>query len=84
MARVEIYTTPTCPYCVAAKQLLRRKGVGYTEIDVSRDPQLRDAMTRRAGGVRTVPQIFISGKHVGGCDELHALDYEGGLDPLLQ
>ena len=84
MARVEIYTTPTCPYCVAAKQLLRRKGVGYTEIDVSRDPLLRDAMTRRAGGVRTVPQIFISGKHVGGCDELHALDYEGGLDPLLQ
>ena len=84
MARVEIYTTPTCPYCVAAKQLLRRKGVGYTEIDVSRDPLLRDAMTRRAGGVRTVPQIFISGKHVGGCDELHALDHEGGLDPLPQ
>ena len=83
MASIEIYTTPTCPYCVAAKQLLRKKGVSYSEIDVSRDPQLRDFMTRRAGGIRTVPQIFISGKHVGGCDELYELDYEGGLDPLL-
>ena len=83
MTSIEIYTTPTCPYCVAAKQLLRKKGVSYNEIDVSRDPQLRDFMTRRAGGIRTVPQVFISGKHVGGCDELHALDYEGGLDPLL-
>ena len=83
MKPVEIYTTPTCPYCVAAKQLLRKKGVSYIEIDVSRDPSLREAMTRRASGVQTVPQIFIGGKHVGGCDDLHALEYEGGLDPLL-
>ncbi len=83
MKTVEIYTTQTCPYCIAAKQLLRKKGVHYTEIDVGRDPSLRAAMTRRAHGGRTVPQIFIDGSHVGGCDELHALDYAGGLDPLL-
>ena len=83
MTSIEIYTTPTCPYCHAAKQLLRKKGVTYTEIDVSRDPQGRVAMTRRAGGSRTVPQIFIGGRHIGGCDDLHALDYDGGLDPLL-
>jgi glutaredoxin 3 len=83
MKTVEIYTTPTCPYCSAAKQLLRKKGAPYTEIDVSRDPTLRDAMTQRANGGRTVPQIFIDGTHVGGCDDLHALDHAGGLDPLL-
>lgn len=83
MTSVEIYTTPTCPYCHAAKQLLRKKGVTYTEIDVGSDPQGRVSMTRRAGGRRTVPQIFISGRHIGGCDDLHALDYDGGLDPLL-
>ena len=83
MKTVEIYTTPTCPYCLAAKQLLRKKGVAYSEIDVSRDPDLRDAMIRRAMGSRTVPQIFIGGQHVGGCDDLHELDHEGGLDPLL-
>ncbi len=84
MTTVEIYTTPTCGYCQAAKALLRKKGVNYTEIDVSRDPDLRADMTKRAGGSRTVPQIFIRGKHIGGCDDLHELDYEGGLDPLLQ
>jgi glutaredoxin 3 len=84
MATVEIYTTPTCGYCQAAKALLRKKGVNYTEIDVSRDPDLRADMTRKAGGSRTVPQIFIKGKHIGGCDDLHELDYEGGLDPLLR
>ncbi len=83
MATVEIYTTPYCPYCHSAKQLLRKKGATFSEIDVSRDPDLRALMTRRAGGVRTVPQIFVDGTHVGGCDDLHALDYEGGLDPLL-
>ena len=83
MISVEIYTTSTCGYCHAAKQLLRKKGVTYTEIDVSGDPQGRMAMTQRAGGSRTVPQIFISGKHIGGCDDLHALDCDGGLDPLL-
>ena len=83
MKTVEIYTTPTCPYCIAAKQLLRKKGVQYSEIDVSRDPDLRMAMTKRAMGSRTVPQIFIGGQHIGGCDDLHALDLEGGLDPML-
>jgi glutaredoxin 3 len=83
MATVEIYTTPTCPYCMAAKALLRKKGVAFTEIDVSGDPDLRQAMTRRAGGSRTVPQIFIDNRHVGGCDDLHALDHLGRLDPML-
>lgn len=83
MAQIEIYTTPTCPYCQAAKALLTRKGVAYVETDVSRDPALRDAMTQRAGGRRSVPQIFIDGRHVGGSDDLHALDRDGKLDPLL-
>jgi len=80
---VEIYTTPYCPYCVRAKALLEKKGVDYSETDVSEDPRLRDAMTKRAGGSYTVPQIFIDGRHVGGCDDLHALDGRGELDPLL-
>ena len=83
MKTVEIYTTQSCPYCVAAKRLLTKKGVKYTEIDVGRDPTLRDAMTRRANGSRTVPQIFIGGQHVGGCDDIHALDHAGQLDPML-
>lgn len=83
MAKVEIYTTPTCPYCKAAKSLLTRKGVSYQETDVSRDPQLRAAMTKRAAGRRTVPQIFINGQGVGGSDDLHALDHQGKLDALL-
>ena len=83
MKHVEIYTTPTCPYCSAAKQLLRKKGVAYSEVDVSLDPSLRAAMTKRAMGSRSVPQIFIGGQHVGGCDDLHALDHAGGLDPML-
>lgn len=83
MAAVEIYTTPTCPYCLAAKRLLNDKGVAYREIDVSRDPALRDAMMARANGRRSVPQIFIGAQHVGGSDDLHALDRDGGLDPLL-
>lgn len=83
MKPVEIYTTPTCPYCQAAKRLLTRKGVTYSEIDVSGDPALRAAMTERAGGRRTVPQIFVGEVHVGGCDDLHALEDAGKLDPLL-
>lgn len=83
MKPVEIYTTPTCPYCLAAKRLLTAKGVTFTEIDVSADPSLRVAMTERAGGRRSVPQIFIGGKHVGGSDDLHALDAAGQLDPML-
>ncbi|WP_287885333.1 MULTISPECIES: glutaredoxin 3 [Paracoccus] len=83
MAKIEIYTTPTCPYCIAAKSLLHKKGITYEETDVSRDPQLRIAMTQRAGGRRTVPQIFIDGQHVGGSDDLHALEHRGKLDGLL-
>jgi glutaredoxin 3 len=83
MRPVEIYTTPFCPYCHAAKRLLQKKGADYTEIDVSRDPDLRVKMTQRANGRRTVPQIFIGGQHVGGSDDLHALDHAGKLDPML-
>lgn len=83
MRQVDIYTTPICPYCAMAKRLLDRKGVAYNEIDVSRDPALRQAMVQRAHGRRTVPQIFIGDVHVGGSDDLHALDHAGKLDPLL-
>lgn len=83
MRPVEIYTTPMCPYCHAAKRLLDSKGVAYREIDVSRDPSLRATMTQRAHGRRTVPQIFIGDTHVGGSDDIYALDHAGKLDPLL-
>ena len=83
MAEIEMYTTEVCPYCVRAKQLFKKKGVEYREIDVSHDDALRDTMVKRAGGKRTVPQIFINDRHIGGCDELYALDRQGGLDPLL-
>lgn len=80
---VEIYTTPFCPYCVMAKRLLKQKGVDFTEIDVSRDPEMRAKMTERAAGRRTVPQIFIGDRAIGGSDELYALERGGELDPLL-
>jgi len=83
MNDVEIYTTPICPYCVRAKSLLGKKGVGYKEIDVAADPTIRDAMIKRAGGRRTVPQIFINGRHVGGSDDLYALERRGELDRML-
>ena len=83
MASIEIYTTPYCPYCDAAKDLLRRKGADFVEFDVARDRELRARMVERAGGRMTVPQIFIGATHVGGCDDLYALDESGGLDPLL-
>lgn len=83
MAEIEIYTTEVCPYCVKAKKLFQKKGVEYTEIDVTTDDGLRQYMTNRSGGRRTVPQIFINGTHVGGCDDLYALDKEGRLDPML-
>ncbi|MCX7646688.1 MAG: glutaredoxin 3 [Rhodobacteraceae bacterium] len=83
MQPVEIYTTPFCGYCHAAKRLLAQKGVAFTEIDVSADPALRQAMTQRAMGRTTVPQIFVGGAHVGGCDDLYALDRAGKLDALL-
>ncbi len=83
MPNIEIYTTPLCPYCHAAKRLLDRKGVRYQEIDVQAAPDRRREMTARAGGRTTVPQIFIDGRPIGGCDDLHDLDAAGGLDPLL-
>ena len=82
-ARVEIYATQSCPYCHMARGLLGRKGVSYELIDVGRTPDLRAEMTQRAGGRRTVPQIFIGSTHVGGYDDLRALDVAGRLDPLL-
>ncbi|MCA0205837.1 MAG: glutaredoxin 3 [Proteobacteria bacterium] len=83
MANVEIYTSPFCGYCHAAKRLLKQKGVTFTEIDVLDHPDRKAEMVNRAQGGRTVPQIFIDGKHIGGSDDLHALDRRGGLDPLL-
>jgi glutaredoxin 3 len=83
MAEVEIYTTMYCPYCSRARALLEHKGVSFTEIDIMEEPGRRDEMIRRAGGLRTVPQIFINGEHIGGCDDMVALDREGLLDPKL-
>jgi glutaredoxin 3 len=83
MPPVEIYTTPYCPYCMDAKALLKKKNVAFTEIDVSRDRDLRMKMTERANGGYTVPQIFIGTVHVGGCDDLYALEGQGKLDPML-
>ncbi len=83
MKTVEIYTSPLCGFCHAAKRLLSDKGVSFAEIDVSRDPSRRQEMIQRANGSRTVPQIFIGQTHVGGCDELYGLERSGKLDPLL-
>jgi glutaredoxin 3 len=82
MPKIEIYTTPWCPYCHAAKSLLDGKGVPYDEVDAT-DPEVRTAMVERAHGRRTVPQICIGTTHVGGYDDLSALDRRGQLDPLL-
>ncbi len=83
MQPVTIYTTKFCPYCLAAKELLRKKAVAYDEIDVSGDRAGRTAMTGRAHGRTSVPQIFIGEHHVGGCDDLHELDATGKLDAIL-
>jgi glutaredoxin 3 len=84
MPPVDIYTKPYCPYCSDAKDLLRAKGVEFNEIVANRDPALRAEMIQRSNGGMTYPQIFIGEVHVGGCDELYALDQAGGLDPLLE
>lgn len=83
MAEVEMYTTMFCPYCTRARALLERKGVGFTEIDIIAHPARRGEMVRRAGGRTSVPQIFIDGEHIGGSDELAALDRAGALDGKL-
>ena len=81
--QVEIYTWRTCPYCIRAKALLDSKGVEYTEYVIDGDEAARSKMAEKTGGKRSVPQIFIEGQHIGGCDDIHALDRKGELDPLL-
>lgn len=83
MADVVIYTKPGCPYCYSAMALLKKKGADYTEIVASNDPAKKAEMVEKSGGRMTFPQIFIAGNHVGGSDDVHALDREGKLDPLL-
>lgn len=83
MAQVEIYTTKVCPYCVRAKNLLNAKDVDFTEHDLTGDDAGREALLKRSNGMRTVPQIFINGKHIGGCDNLYELEDKGELDQLL-
>lgn len=82
-AQVEIYTWQTCPYCIRAKMLLQWKGVNFVEYKIDGDGAARVRMADRANGRRTVPQIFINNQHIGGCDDLYALDRQGKLDPLL-
>ncbi|MEO0633724.1 MAG: glutaredoxin 3 [Pseudomonadota bacterium] len=83
MKNVEIYTSPLCGFCHAAKRLLSEKGVTFSEVDVLANPDRKPEMIQRANGGRTVPQIFIGDTHVGGCDDLYALERAGKLDPLL-
>ncbi len=83
MKQVTLYTSPICGYCFAAKKLLSKKGVSFEEIDVIRNPEMRREMEKRSNGGRTVPQIFVGETHVGGFDEMNALDRQGKLDPLL-
>jgi glutaredoxin 3 len=82
-AKVEIYTWRTCPFCIRAKSLLKNKGVEFIEYSIDGDEAARNEMAERANGRRSVPQVFINDEHVGGCDDIHALDSEGKLDQLL-
>lgn len=84
MPPITIYTRGWCPYCSAAKDLLKQKGAAFDEIDIERKPEARQEMIQRAGGRTSVPQIFIGDRHVGGCDDLYALDGGGQLDHLLR
>ncbi len=83
MANIDIYLTQTCPYCVKAKNLLDAKGAAYTVIDITGDDDARIALVKKANGMRTVPQIFINDQHIGGFDDMNALDKKGELDPML-
>lgn len=83
MKNVEIYTSPLCGFCHAAKRLLNQKGISFQEVDVLQDPARKTEMIQRANGGRTVPQIFVGDTHVGGCDDLYALERAGKLDALL-
>ena len=80
---IDIYIKPTCPYCISAKELLDSKGQSYQAYDISHQPRLKQEMVERANGRSTVPQIFIDDKHIGGCDDLYALENQGQLDRLL-
>jgi glutaredoxin 3 len=84
MPTIILYTKATCPYCLKAKALLTSKGATFTEIGIEGKEDKRQEMMAKSGGRTTVPQIFINGQHIGGCDDLHALDAKGGLDPLLK
>ena len=84
MANVEIYTTMLCGFCSRAKTLLKKKGVDYVEISVGMNREKRAEMERRSGGGRSVPQIFINGKHIGGCDDLEMLEFDGELEEMLK
>jgi glutaredoxin 3 len=82
-AKVEIYTWTSCPFCIRAKALLDKKGVQYTDYDITGDSEARQKMAERSNGQRSVPQIFINDQHIGGCDDIHALESQGKLDALL-
>jgi len=82
-ATVEIYTWSTCPFCIRAKALLKKKGVDFTEYVIDGDEVAREQMAQRSNGSRSLPQIFINNQHIGGCDDIYALDRQGKLDPLL-
>lgn len=84
MPQVTIYTKPFCPYCIRAKELLDDKGVDYTEIEAAFDPEKKAEMVQRSGGRMTFPQIFVGDRHLGGCDDIVALDRAGELDPILE
>jgi len=83
MSQITVYSGPSCPYCIRAKQLLQKKGVAFDDFDVKADAAKMAEMMEKSGGKRTIPQIFINGRHIGGCDDLYALDKEGKLDALL-
>ena len=82
-AKVEIYTWRTCPFCIRAKNLLTKKGIDFTEYSIDGDEVARNKMSLRANGRRSVPQIFINDRHIGGCDDIHGLDRQGKLDEML-
>jgi glutaredoxin 3 len=84
MKKVKIYTTPYCPYCLKAKQLLKSKKINFDEINLSEDPDKFEEMLSKSKGARTVPQIFVNGEHIGDCDHIHDLDQKGELDKILK
>jgi len=83
MKKVKIYTTPYCPFCIRAKQLLKSKNINFKEIDLSEEPEKFDEMSKKSNGARTVPQIFVEDTHIGDCDYIHELDNKGELDKIL-